>query len=80
MRTRGGVWVLSEQLVVGDSSGLIYVVLLVWIPVGDHPLWKCILNGVLTFFVLDPDILGIHVGVCPWSSPPSRVPHPQIQP
>ena len=75
--------------------GLVYVVLLVWIPVGDHPLWKSllyfmqiaalvvtangqglvgsndtasgILNGVLTFFVLDPDILGIHVGVCPWS-------------
>jgi len=75
--------------------GLVYVVLLVWIPVGDHPLWKSllyfmqigalvvtangqdlvggdatargILNGVLTFFALDPDVLGIHVGLCPWS-------------
>ncbi len=77
------------------AFGLIYVVLLVWLPVGDHPLWKSllyfmqiaalvvtangqalvgsddtasgVLNGVLTFFVLDPDVLGIHVGVCPWS-------------
>jgi len=82
--------------------GLVYVVLLVWIPVGDHPLWKSllyfmqiaalvvtangqclvygddtasgVLNGVLTFFVLDPDILGIHVdarGPFPSSSTPT---------
>jgi len=71
------------------------VVLLVWIPVGDHPLWKSflyfmqigalvvtangqdlvggnatahgILNGVLTFFALDPNVLSIHAGLCPWS-------------
>jgi len=46
--------------------------------VGSDDTASGVLNGVLTFFVLDPDILGIHVGVCPWSSPPSSVPHPQI--
>jgi len=94
---RGGVGFLQSWwlILLALGFGLVYVVLLVWIPVGDHPLWKSllhfmqigalvvtanrqelvggnatargILNGLLTFFALDPDVLGIHVGLCPWS-------------
>lgn len=88
-----GWWLITLAAL---GLGLIYVVLLVWIPVGHHPLWKSlvyfmqvaalvvtangndlvvggsetahgILNGILTFFALDPNVLGIHVGLCPWS-------------
>ena len=64
MFSRGGVRII-EELVAAPfclAFGLAYVVLLVWIPVGDYPLWKAFLYfmqiGALVVTANGQDLVG----------------------